>query len=233
MWKPSQTGPVQLQLPRRNHPAHATPAPVFETGQPSRRPLAPGDQATIGKGLFIKGEITGSESLFIDGKVEGSINLPGNRVTVGRNGQVAASITAREIVVLGKVRGNVTATDRVDIRAEGSLSGDVAAARISIEDGAFFKGGIDIRKPEGKPGACFPAHSAICGSGQAGSVIAVDSEIRLDRKRLCFGRGACVFAAVECRDGAGIIAERFSMPARAASWRPGAGPSRIFPGRLW
>ena len=64
---------------------------------------------------------------------------------------MAASITAREIVVLGKVRGNVTATDRVDIRAEGSLSGDVTAARISIEDGAFFKGGIDIRKPEGKP----------------------------------------------------------------------------------
>ena len=77
----------------------------------------------------------------------GSINIPGNRVTVGRNGQVAANISAREIVVLGKVRGNVAATDRVDIRAEGSLSGDVAASRISIEDGAFFKGGIDIRKP--------------------------------------------------------------------------------------
>jgi len=109
-----------------------------------------GDQATISKGLFIKGEITGSESLFIDGKVEGSVNLNGNRVTVGRNGHVAASITAREVVVLGKVRGNVTATDRVDIRAEGALTGDVAAARISIEDGAFFKGGIDIRKPDGK-----------------------------------------------------------------------------------
>ncbi len=62
------------------------------------------DQATIGKGLFIKGEITGSESLYIDGKVEGAINLPGNRVTVGRNGQVGANITAREVVVLGKVR---------------------------------------------------------------------------------------------------------------------------------
>jgi cytoskeletal protein CcmA (bactofilin family) len=73
-------------------------------------------------------------------------------VTIGRNGQVAANISAREIVVLGKVRGNVSATDRVDIRAEGSLSGDVAAARISIEDGAFFKGGIDIRKPDAKPG---------------------------------------------------------------------------------
>jgi cytoskeletal protein CcmA (bactofilin family) len=107
--------------------------------------------------LSVKGEISGSESLFIDGKVEGSINLNGNRVTVGRNGQVAASITAREVVVLGKVRGNVTASDRVDIRAEGALTGDVAAARISIEDGAFFKGGIDIRKPDQKPAAAAPA----------------------------------------------------------------------------
>jgi len=95
----------------------------------------------------IKGEVTGSESLYIDGRVEGSINLPGNRITVGRNGVVAANITAREIVVLGKVRGNLTANDRVDIRNEGSLTGDVIAQRISIEDGAFFKGGIDIRKP--------------------------------------------------------------------------------------
>jgi cytoskeletal protein CcmA (bactofilin family) len=149
MWKPTQTGsnhPNSTPEPLRP----AQPAPAFETT--SRAPAAAsGEQATIGKGLFIKGEISGSESLYIDGKIEGSINLPGNRVTIGRNGQVAASITAREIVVLGKVRGNVTATDRVDIRAEGSLSGDVAAARISIEDGAFFKGGIDIRKPEGKP----------------------------------------------------------------------------------
>jgi len=72
-------------------------------------------------------------------------------VTIGRNGQVGANITAREVVVLGKVRGNISASDRVDIRAEGSLHGDVAAARISIEDGAFFKGGIDIRKPDAKP----------------------------------------------------------------------------------
>ena len=68
-------------------------------------------------------------------------------MTIGRNGQVAANIMAREIVVLGKVRGNCHASDRVDIRSEGSLTGDVIAARISIEDGAFFKGGIDIRKP--------------------------------------------------------------------------------------
>src|SRR3954469_12583440 len=105
------------------------------------------EQATIGKSLIIKGEVTGSESLYIDGRVEGSINLTGNRVTIGRNGVVAANVVAREIVIIGKVRGNLNASDRVDIRNEGSLTGDVVAQRISIEDGAFFKGGIDIQKP--------------------------------------------------------------------------------------
>jgi cytoskeletal protein CcmA (bactofilin family) len=149
MWKPSQPEPASPPPV----PEPARPAPPTTTVESANRAgvTAAADQASISKGLFIKGEITGSESLFIDGKVEGSINLNGNRVTVGRNGQVAASITAREVVVLGKVRGNVTATDRVDIRAEGALTGDVAAARISIEDGAFFKGGIDIRKPDAKP----------------------------------------------------------------------------------
>ena len=150
MWKPSQPEP---QSPPQAPPEPVRPAPVAAPVESANRAGTAADQASISKGLFIKGEITGSESLFIDGKVEGSINLNGNRVTVGRNGQVAASITAREVVVLGKVRGNVNATDRVDIRAEGALTGDVAAARISIEDGAFFKGGIDIRKPDQKPAA--------------------------------------------------------------------------------
>jgi len=155
MWKPSQSGSITPSVtPEPSRPT--PPPPTFEPASSRVPAVAPGDQATVGKGLVIKGEITGSESLFIDGKVEGSINLPGNRVTVGRNGQVAASISAREIVVLGKVRGNVTATDRVDIRAEGALTGDVSAARISIEDGAFFKGGIDIRKVDAKPGAPAP-----------------------------------------------------------------------------
>ncbi|MFZ0746985.1 MAG: polymer-forming cytoskeletal protein [Terracidiphilus sp.] len=156
MWKPTQTGSMSPNNPTPEPSRPAAPAPPAY--EPAPRPAAAqsqattGEQAAIGKGLYIKGEITGSESLFIDGKVEGSINLPGNRLTVGRNGQVTASITAREIVVLGKVKGNVSATDRVDIRAEGALTGDVAAARISIEDGAFFKGGIDIRKPDAKSG---------------------------------------------------------------------------------
>jgi len=152
MWKPNQPGSGSA-TPGPEPARPATPAtPSFDAGaRPAPTPAAQnassGEQATIGKSLVIKGEVTGSESLYIDGKVEGAISLPGNRVTVGRNGQVAANISAREIVVLGKVRGNVTASDRVDIRSEGSLTGDVTAQRISIEDGAFFKGGIDIRKP--------------------------------------------------------------------------------------
>ena len=154
MWKPNQTtGPIN-STPTPEPPRAVPPAaPVEQPVRAQQQAVSTGEQATIGKGLYIKGEITGSESLYIDGRVEGSLNLPGNRVTVGRNGQVSANITAREIVVLGKVKGNVSATDRVDIRAEGSLNGDVAAARISIEDGAFFKGGIDIRKPDAKPTA--------------------------------------------------------------------------------
>jgi len=152
MWKPTNqpATPGRPGTPEpEQRPAMSTP-PAPAMGEPAApRPVTTtttADQATIGKSLVIKGEVTGSESLYIDGRVEGSINLAGNRVTVGRNGVVAANINAREIVVLGKVRGNLTASDRVDIRSDGSLTGDVVAARISIEDGAFFKGGIDIRK---------------------------------------------------------------------------------------
>ena len=149
MWKPSQSEPQNTF----SSPEPPRPAPAAPHDPSGRAGAGVSDQAVISKGLFVKGEISGTESLYIDGKVEGSISLSGNRVTVGRNGQVTANITAREVVVLGKVRGNVSASDRVDIRAEGALSGDVAAARISIEDGAFFKGGIDIRKPDGKAAA--------------------------------------------------------------------------------
>jgi len=152
MWKPTNAPASPLTPSPEPQRSYTPPAPE---PQSTPRPAAPAittqEQATLGKSLVIKGEVTGSESLYIDGRVEGSINLPGNRVTVGRNGVVSANISAREIVVLGKVRGNMTASDRVDIRGEGSLTGDVVAQRISIEDGAYFKGGIDIRKPGQKP----------------------------------------------------------------------------------
>ena len=165
MWKPSQPEPASP--PPAPEPVRPAAPPTSALESANRAGTQAAEQASISKGLFIKGEITGSESLFIDGKVEGSINLNGNRVTVGRNGQVSASITAREVVVLGKVKGNVTAADRVDIRAEGALTGDVAAARISIEDGAFFKGGIDIRKPDAKPAAAPAATPAPAVVAQA------------------------------------------------------------------
>lgn len=161
MWKPNQPGSNNPSTPEPSRPT--PPAPSYEAPRAASpgaaTTVAPstGEQATIGKSLVVKGEVTGSESLYIDGKVEGAINLPGNRVTVGRNGQVAANIVAREVVVLGKVRGNCQASDRVDIRSEGSLTGDVIAARISIEDGAFFKGGIDIRKPGSADAKATPA----------------------------------------------------------------------------
>src|SRR5580698_6846825 len=158
MWKPTNQPQTPSRPAEPERPtSSASSAPMAVSEPPAApRPVTTttADQATIGKSLVIKGEVTGSESLYIDGRVEGSINLSGNRVTVGRNGVVAANINAREIVVLGKVRGNLTASDRVDIRSDGSLTGDVIAARISIEDGAFFKGGIDIRKggqPQSKP----------------------------------------------------------------------------------
>lgn len=153
MWNPStQQGSGSSKTPEPVKAGTVTTPANFEPPAANARNTSTQtqEQATIGKSLIVKGEVTGSESLYVDGRVEGSINLPGNRVTVGRNGQVQADITAREIVVLGAVTGNLTASDRVEVRSEGSLTGDVSCQRISIEDGAFFKGGIDVRKPTGR-----------------------------------------------------------------------------------
>jgi cytoskeletal protein CcmA (bactofilin family) len=108
------------------------------------------DQANIGRSLVIKGEVSGAESLFIDGRVEGTISFPENRVTIGRNGNVTANITAKEVVIMGKVKGNVECEDRLDIRSEGLLAGDVITHRISVEEGAILKGGVEVRNPEKK-----------------------------------------------------------------------------------
>jgi cytoskeletal protein CcmA (bactofilin family) len=127
---------------------------------PARAVSVPVDQATIGRSLVVKGEISGSESLYIDGKVEGTISLTDGRVTIGRNGSVAASISAREVVILGKVHGNIQVTDRLDIRSEGSLTGDVITQRISVEDGAILKGSVQVRAVEQKQTQAKPAEQA-------------------------------------------------------------------------
>src|SRR5579864_6313604 len=177
MWKPTTQPTTTPGKPNETERPVTTPTSSYSTPEPSAvstprssNITTTAEQATTGKSLVIKGEVTGSESLYIDGRVEGSINLAGNRVTIGRNGVVAANINAREIVVLGKVRGNLTASDRVDIRNDGSLTGDVIAARISIEDGAFFKGGIDIRKPGQKAnGDAKDVDAPVVSAARAGS----------------------------------------------------------------
>src|SRR5712692_7172604 len=119
---------------------------------PSNSPLkaasASGEQTTIGASLVIKGEVSGTESLYIDGRIEGAVNFAGHRVTVGSNGSVAANISAREVVIIGEVQGNIQCTDRLDIRSEGSLTGDVVTQRISVEDRAVLKGSVQVRAVE-------------------------------------------------------------------------------------
>jgi cytoskeletal protein CcmA (bactofilin family) len=105
----------------------------------------------IRKGTCFSGEIRGVGPLYIDGEVEGNISIPAGRVTVGQDGRVEADISAKEVIVMGKVRGDILASDRVDIRAESSVIGNIAAVHISIEDGAFLKGGIAVRLPQAKP----------------------------------------------------------------------------------
>jgi cytoskeletal protein CcmA (bactofilin family) len=103
---------------------------------------------------MIKGQIFSREDLTIDGEVEGSVELHEHRLTVGPHGKLQAGVKAREIVVLGSVHGNVEASDKIDIRKDARLVGDIKTARIVIEDGAYFKGSIDIARPEAaKPAA--------------------------------------------------------------------------------
>ncbi len=120
----------------------------------------PRNTATIGKAVKVNGQIFTKEDLYVDGDVEGTIESQDNKVTIGPNGRVQAGIRAREVVILGQVQGNVEAADKVDIRKDAKLVGDIISARISIEDGALFKGSIDIRKPEVKSGGAAPVVTA-------------------------------------------------------------------------
>jgi cytoskeletal protein CcmA (bactofilin family) len=109
-----------------------------------------GGSATIGKAVKIAGQIYSREDLYVDGDVEGTIELMDHKLTIGPNGKVHAGIKAREVVALGSIQGNVEASERIDIRKDAKLVGDIKTARIVIEDGAYFKGSIDIVKTEPK-----------------------------------------------------------------------------------
>jgi cytoskeletal protein CcmA (bactofilin family) len=111
-------------------------------------PESRGGSATIGKAVKINGQIHSKEDLYVDGDVEGTVEAPEHKLTIGPNGTVHAAVKGREVVVLGNIQGNVEAADRIEIRKDAKLVGDIRTARIIIEDGAYFKGSIDIVKPE-------------------------------------------------------------------------------------
>jgi len=167
----------QEEAPPAPRPAAAPPSNFIEpkkeatplSSTPFKPPEQPPDstrgQASIGKAVKINGQIYSKEDLYVDGDVEGTIELQEHRLTVGPNGKVHSSVKAREVVVLGNIQGNVDASDKLEIRKDARLVGDIKTARIIIEDGAYFKGSIDIVKPE-------PAKSAASSAPRPQSVAA-------------------------------------------------------------
>jgi cytoskeletal protein CcmA (bactofilin family) len=122
---------------------------TVETGErPMSAPASGLGLAQIGKSVVVKGELSGSEDLYVDGQVEGTIALKGNSLTVGPNGQVKASVEAKAVVVQGKLEGNIQASDRVELRKSAIVTGDISTQRISIEEGAFLKGKVDIHRTD-------------------------------------------------------------------------------------
>jgi cytoskeletal protein CcmA (bactofilin family) len=132
-------------------------APVSTNPTPSHTQTESRGPAIIGKSVMIKGQIFSREDLTIDGEIDGSVELHEHRLTVGPNGKLQAGVKAREVVVLGTIHGNVEASDKIDIRKDAKLVGDIKTARIVIEDGAYFKGSIDIARPEVSKPAAAPA----------------------------------------------------------------------------
>jgi cytoskeletal protein CcmA (bactofilin family) len=127
-------------------PPQAAPAPASAGIRTSTSNAAARSLSCLGASLEIKGKISGDEDLQIDGKVEGSVALNGQRLTVGRTGKLNSEVWARELVVYGTLTGNIHASDRVEIKKDGSVTGDITTARISVEDGAYFKGRIEIER---------------------------------------------------------------------------------------
>jgi cytoskeletal protein CcmA (bactofilin family) len=148
MWKKDEA----VRQPQPTAPGPA--APIIDSGSSridaSRKPER--DMVNIGKSVVIKGELSGSEDLMIEGQVEGKIELRQNILTIGPNAKIKAQVFAKAVVVQGEIHGNVTATEKVDIRDAGSVDGDISAPRVAIADGAHFRGSIDMQR-QGAPKA--------------------------------------------------------------------------------
>jgi cytoskeletal protein CcmA (bactofilin family) len=149
-----QDGEKQGQLGIQQKATATIPSANAPAFSGEAKTMAPGDSfsnssagtARLGSTLHVKGEITGNEDLLIDGSVEGLVQLEDRKLTVGASAKVTADVIAREVVVYGNVKGNLRARDRIEIKKDGSVVGDLTTARISIEDGAYFKGSIEIDK---------------------------------------------------------------------------------------
>src|SRR6187455_1021317 len=145
MWKRDES--VKPAAPPAAAPAVAPSAPAPErasAGEP--RAQLGRDMVNIGKSVIIKGELSGSEDLTIEGHVEGRIDLKDNVLTIGPNGKIKAEVFAKSVIVLGEVTGNVTASEKVDIRDNGSVDGDIASPRVAIAEGAHFRGAVDMQR---------------------------------------------------------------------------------------
>ena len=161
MWKRDEAvRPVGGQQPAASQPPAPTmagaPGPRFDTGSTMEK-----DIVNIGKSVVIKGELNGSEDLTIEGHVEGTIKLQDHILTIGPNGKIKAQVFAKAVIVLGEVTGNVTASDKVDIRDNGSVDGDIISPRVAIAEGAHFRGSVDMqRKGNNEKAKPQPAASA-------------------------------------------------------------------------
>src|SRR5713101_150888 len=148
MWKREE--PLRPGVPANTAqtPSHPSVLPDGVDQTRGEQRLMHEELASIGKSIVINGELSGSEDLTIEGQVEGKIELRDHVLTVGSNGRIKAQVTAQAIVVLGHVTGNLTATERVDIRENGSVEGDIVAPRVAIADGSHFLGSIDMQRKE-------------------------------------------------------------------------------------
>jgi cytoskeletal protein CcmA (bactofilin family) len=160
-----------LQSTSNNTPQNST---VPNTYTPVRTASVPVEQGSIGRSIVIKGEVSGAEPLYIDGSIEGKINFADHRVTVGRHGSVTANISAKEVVIMGTVKGNIQCTDRLDIRAEGSLTGDVVTRRISVEDGAVLKGSVQVQTVDHHESKHEKAHSQEQAKASTSETVALE-----------------------------------------------------------
>src|SRR5476649_2298768 len=149
MWKRDEA-----VRPASGQPAAGQPPAPTQAGAPGPRPTEATDHmekdiVNIGKSVVIKGELNGSEDLTIEGHVEGTIQLRDHVLTIGPNGRIKAQVFAKAVIVLGEVMGNVTASDKVDIRDNGSVDGDIVAPRVAIAEGAHFRGTVDMQRKGG------------------------------------------------------------------------------------